>query len=79
MTSMPCLRMNSGAPWKLMLSPTTTVGMPNWTAAPLQSSTRAAHEALPGSELVLLNGENHNAMDTHPDAFVAQVEDWLLR
>jgi pimeloyl-ACP methyl ester carboxylesterase len=40
---------------------------------------RAAHEALPGSELVSLPGEGHNAMDTHPDAFVAQVEDWLLR
>jgi pimeloyl-ACP methyl ester carboxylesterase len=49
------------------------------TAAALQSSTRAAHEALPGSELVSLPGEGHNAMDTHPDAFVAQVEDWLLR
>jgi len=49
------------------------------TAAPLQSSTRAAHEALPGSELVELPGEGHNAMDTYPDAFVAQVEDWLLR
>jgi pimeloyl-ACP methyl ester carboxylesterase len=49
------------------------------TAAALQSSTRAAHEALPGSELLLLPGENHNAMDTDPEGFVAQVEDWLLR
>jgi pimeloyl-ACP methyl ester carboxylesterase len=49
------------------------------TAAALLRSTRAAHEALPGSELVELPGEGHNAMDTHPDAFVAQVEDWLLR
>jgi pimeloyl-ACP methyl ester carboxylesterase len=49
------------------------------TAPALQRSTRAAHEALPGSELVELPGEGHNAMDTHPEAFVAQVEDWLGR
>jgi len=49
------------------------------TAPALQRSTRAAHEALPGSELVELPGEAHNAMDTHPEAFVAQVEDWLGR
>jgi pimeloyl-ACP methyl ester carboxylesterase len=49
------------------------------TAPALQRSTRAAHQALPGSELVELPGEAHNAMDTHPEAFVAQVEDWLAR
>jgi pimeloyl-ACP methyl ester carboxylesterase len=49
------------------------------TAPALQRSTRAAHEALPGSELVELPGEAHNAMDTHPEAFVAQVDDWLRR
>src|SRR5438309_1189320 len=38
------------------------------TAPALQRSTRAAHEALPGSELVELPGEAHNAMDTHPEA-----------
>jgi pimeloyl-ACP methyl ester carboxylesterase len=47
------------------------------TAPALERSTRAAHEAIPGSELVELAGEGHNAMDTNPDAFVAQVEDWL--
>jgi pimeloyl-ACP methyl ester carboxylesterase len=49
------------------------------TAQTLQNSTRAAHEALPGSELVELPGENHNAMDTDPEGFIAQVEGWLLR
>ena len=49
------------------------------TAPALQRSTRAAHAALPASELVELPGEAHNAMDTDPDGFVAQVEDWLLR
>jgi pimeloyl-ACP methyl ester carboxylesterase len=49
------------------------------TAPALRSSTRAAHAALPGSELLELPGEAHNAMDTDPEGFVAQVEDWLLR
>ena len=47
------------------------------TAPALASSTRAAHAAVPGSELVELPGEAHNAMDTDPEMFVTQVEDWL--
>lgn len=43
----------------------------------LQRSTRDAHEAVPGSELVSLPGQGHNAMDTDPAMFVAQVVDWL--
>jgi pimeloyl-ACP methyl ester carboxylesterase len=47
------------------------------TALPLQRSTRAAHEATPGSELVDLPGHGHTAMEVDPAMFVAQVEDWL--
>ena len=47
------------------------------TAPPLQRSTRAAHEATPGSELVDLPGHGHTAMEADPAMFVAQVEDWL--
>jgi pimeloyl-ACP methyl ester carboxylesterase len=47
------------------------------TAAPLQRSTRYAHEAVPGSELADLPSQGHNAMDADPARFVAQVVDWL--
>ena len=47
------------------------------TSPELDSSTRAAHAALPGSELRLLPGFGHNAMDDDPGGFVAEVADWL--
>lgn len=47
------------------------------TSPELDSSTRAAHAALPGSELRLLPGSGHNAMDDDPALFVAEVADWL--
>jgi pimeloyl-ACP methyl ester carboxylesterase len=49
------------------------------TAPALAKSTRAAHAAVGGSELVDLPGQGHNAMDADPEGFVAHVEDWLLR
>ena len=47
------------------------------TAPALERSTRAAHEALPGSELRELPGHGHAAMDVDPALFVSEVEDWL--
>jgi len=47
------------------------------TTEPLENSTRAAHEALPGSELRELPGHGHAAMDVDPELFVAEVRDWL--
>jgi pimeloyl-ACP methyl ester carboxylesterase len=43
----------------------------------LVASTRAAHAAAPGSGLRDLPGHAHAAMDTGPELFVAEVEDWL--
>jgi pimeloyl-ACP methyl ester carboxylesterase len=48
------------------------------TAEPLVNSTRAAHEAVPGSELRELPGHGHAAMEADPELFVAEVRDWLL-
>ena len=47
------------------------------TTPALTRSTRAAHAALPGSELRELPGHGHAAMDADPEMFVAEVEDWL--
>ena len=43
------------------------------TPAPLQASTRAAHAAIAGSELVALEGQGHAAMDTGTEAFLDAV------
>jgi pimeloyl-ACP methyl ester carboxylesterase len=47
------------------------------TVPALEASTRAAHAALPGSELRELPGQAHLAMQTDPDGFVSAVEAWL--
>jgi pimeloyl-ACP methyl ester carboxylesterase len=49
------------------------------TASPpaLQASARAAHAAVPGSELVELPDQGHAAMDTAPDLFLRVVRDFL--
>lgn len=47
------------------------------TTAPLDRCTRAAHAALPGSDLRILAGHGHTAMDADPELFVAEVVDWL--
>lgn len=49
------------------------------TASPraLQASTRAAHAAVPGSELVELPDQGHAAMDTAPALFLRAVRDFL--
>jgi pimeloyl-ACP methyl ester carboxylesterase len=48
------------------------------TTRALTNSTRAAHEAVPGSELRELPGHGHTAMAADPPMFVGQVRDWLL-
>jgi pimeloyl-ACP methyl ester carboxylesterase len=47
------------------------------TTPALTRSTRAAHAAMPGSDLRELPGHGHAAMDADPVLFVAEVEDWL--
>jgi pimeloyl-ACP methyl ester carboxylesterase len=47
------------------------------TTPELSASTRAAHAALPGSDLRLLPGHGHSAMDVDPALFVREVLDWL--
>lgn len=47
------------------------------TTPALIRSARTAHAALPGSELVELDGHGHTAMDADPEMFVFQVRDWL--
>jgi pimeloyl-ACP methyl ester carboxylesterase len=49
------------------------------TTAPLTRAAHATHDALPGSDLRLLHGQGHTAMDTDPERFVAEVVDWLGR
>jgi pimeloyl-ACP methyl ester carboxylesterase len=44
---------------------------------PLRASTRAAHAAVPGSEIVELEGQGHAAMDTGTEAFLRAVLDFL--
>ncbi|HEX6116076.1 MAG TPA: alpha/beta hydrolase [Solirubrobacterales bacterium] len=44
---------------------------------PLKASTRAAHAAVPGSELVELEGQGHAAMDTGTEAFLSAVLEFL--
>lgn len=44
---------------------------------PLKASTRAAHAAIRGSELVELEGQGHAAMDTDADRFVRAVLEFL--
>lgn len=48
------------------------------TTDALKHSTRAAHAAVPGSELRELPGHGHTAMVADPPMFVAEVRDWLL-
>lgn len=48
------------------------------TPVSLVRSTRAAHAAVPGSELRELPGQAHVAMETAPELFVSEVVDWLL-
>jgi pimeloyl-ACP methyl ester carboxylesterase len=45
--------------------------------APLRASTRAAHAAMPSSELVELGGQGHAAMDTGTEDFLRAVLDFL--
>ena len=45
--------------------------------APLKASTRAAHAAVAGSELVELEGQGHAAMDTGTEDFLRAVLDFL--
>jgi pimeloyl-ACP methyl ester carboxylesterase len=59
-----------GVPTRFLLGTATT--------EPLKNSTRAAHEAVPGSELRELPGHGHTAMVADPPMFVAEVSDWLL-
>jgi pimeloyl-ACP methyl ester carboxylesterase len=47
------------------------------TTPALSRSTRAAHAVVPGSDLRVLPGHGHAAMDADPELFVAEVEDWL--
>jgi pimeloyl-ACP methyl ester carboxylesterase len=47
------------------------------SASPLARSTRAAHAALPGSDLRILPGHGHAAMDADPELFAREVTDWL--
>jgi pimeloyl-ACP methyl ester carboxylesterase len=47
------------------------------TTPSLTRAAHAAHEAVPGAELVELPGHGHAAMDADPPMFVGQVEDWL--
>jgi pimeloyl-ACP methyl ester carboxylesterase len=47
------------------------------TGPALMRATRAAHEALPGSDLRELRGHGHAAMDADPAMFVAEVHAWL--
>jgi pimeloyl-ACP methyl ester carboxylesterase len=49
------------------------------TTPALARSTRAAHAALPGSELRELRGHGHAAMGADPGLFAAEGEDWLGR
>jgi pimeloyl-ACP methyl ester carboxylesterase len=55
---------------------TTPAGFLLGTETPpaLTRSTRAAHAALPGSELRELPGHGHAAMDADPEMFVDEVE-----
>ena len=48
------------------------------TTPSLTRAARAAHAAIPGSELKELPGHGHAAMDVDPAMFVAEVRDWLL-
>src|SRR3954447_1935158 len=57
------------APARLLLGTETTPA--------LTRSSRAAHAALPGSELRVLPGHGHAAMDADAAMFVTEVENWL--
>jgi pimeloyl-ACP methyl ester carboxylesterase len=43
----------------------------------LQISTDAVAAAVPGARVVVLTGQAHNAMETDPDRFIAEVLDFL--
>jgi pimeloyl-ACP methyl ester carboxylesterase len=58
-----------GAPLRVLLG---TESPPS-----LQAAARAAHAAVPGSDLRELPGHAHAAMDTGPALFVAEVEAWF--
>jgi len=57
------------APVRILLGTATTPA--------LTRAARAAHAAIPGSELRELPGHGHAAMDADPAMFVAEVQDWL--
>ena len=57
------------APVRLLLGTETT--------PPLMRAARAAHAALPSSELRELPGHGHAAIDADPALFVAEAEDWF--
>jgi pimeloyl-ACP methyl ester carboxylesterase len=57
--------------------PTVRLLLGTETPPELVASTRAAHAALPGSELRLLPGHAHAAMEVDPPMFVDEVVAWL--
>lgn len=42
-----------------------------------QKATQAIHQALPNSQVAILPGQQHIAMDTAPDLFVREVVSFL--
>jgi pimeloyl-ACP methyl ester carboxylesterase len=58
--------------WAALTVPTTVL-MGTESAPWLQAAARAAHEALPTSRFVELEGQGHMAIDLVPDRFVAEV------
>ena len=51
----------------------TTILMGDQSPAWLRSAAEHAHQAIGGSDLVVLEGQGHMAIDTAPDLFVAHV------
>jgi pimeloyl-ACP methyl ester carboxylesterase len=49
------------------------------TTPPLDASTRAAAQAVRGSELAVLPGQGHVAIDTAPDLIAQHVRDIWAR
>jgi pimeloyl-ACP methyl ester carboxylesterase len=44
-----------------------------------RAAIEALHTALPASELVILDGQHHNAMETAPDLFTMTVNQFLRK
>ena len=57
--------------------------LPMWPTrvaiAPSRAAAEAARAAIPGSEVVLLEGEGHTMIDTDPAGFVRRLVDFLDR